>query len=358
MTIYFLVPSTGCKANGGIRIIYEHANRLQERGHDVCLWHIAQFPTDRWRSFPRRIYNYLREGHDRPNFPGWFKINEGVRREYRFDACIPDIQPSDKLVATYFKTHDIIPEEVLIKRDCYYLIQALETLYAPLDHLQRQWKSPSKNIAIARWLEDLVEDVAGHCDFVPNAFNFDFFKQEGVKEYPQKPVILFYSMLDPTKGSATSVDGLNLLHERGVDFDLVSFGNQNPAALGLRRPCEHHHRPTQEALRKLYRRSSIFLSSSTTEGWGLTIGEATACGAALVVSDAEGHFEFAQPESSALFFQRGNAEQLADLLAKLAADPAWQRELVRNAQADLAPFTWERAVDEMEKALQIDTKRK
>lgn len=53
MKVFFLVPGTGADANGGISIVYDHANRLGQQGHDVCLWHVACLPMTSRNQRPR-----------------------------------------------------------------------------------------------------------------------------------------------------------------------------------------------------------------------------------------------------------------------------------------------------------------
>lgn len=351
MTIYFLVAGTGSTVNGGTRIIYEHANRLSRRGHDVCLWHVACLPLSKWRHRLRALGGYLMDQPRSRNFPGWFKFDEAVRREYRFFPSLPKIHADDRLVATYFKTHELIASEMLHKFRCFNFIQGHETSFASNETLHRHWKSKSFNIVISKWLKKLVEEVSGQSYLVPNAIDFDFFNEESRAACLSRPNILFCSMRDPAKGAAQVVNAFNILDARGFACELVSFGDCNPAELGLRRPCEFHRLPSQERLRELYRTADVFVNASRSEGWGLTLAEATACGAALVVSDIAGHYEFARPGISAVFFELDNANELADKLESLCSSPEKIAEFNRNAKKDLAPFTWEAAVDAFELAL-------
>ncbi|XUU61085.1 glycosyltransferase family 4 protein [Erythrobacter sp. HA6-11] len=351
MTVYFLVAGMGDIPNGGTRIIYEHANRLAERGHAVQLIHIGTFPSERLRGVPRRLVRYLKRKSRRGASPHWFQFDTRVERRYHFWPRVPDIAPEEKIIATYFRTHEILPESVIASGQCYYLVQGVESEYVDVAILEDQWRSRSRNLVVSRWLQRRLSEVTETPPLIPNAIDREFFSPSAEKAARDVPTVLFFSMKDANKGSAETIAALNSLQASEVGFRVVSFGNLDPTTAGLKVPCEHHQMPPQTVLRDLYRDADIYVSSSKQEGWGLTLAEAASCGAALAVSDATGHFEFARPDKSALFHERGNPEQLAANLKRLINEPDLRAALVKQAQEDLEPFNWANAVDQMELAL-------
>lgn len=355
MKVYILVAGMGDKPNGGTRIIYEHANRLAERGHTVCLIHIGNFPSENIRGVPRRIFHFLMRKFRGQDSPNWFRFNSQVERRYYFFPRIPTLSAEDILVATYFRTHEIIPRETLETANCLYLVQGVETAYVKEAKLVEQWCSPSKNLVVSRWLQRKLSEVTETPTLIPNAIDRSFFSPSNARTEAECTSILFFSMKDPNKGSRETISALNAIRNSHSTFRVTSFGDLDPRDAGLRLPCEHHHMPPQTVLRDLYRKADIYISSSKQEGWGLTLAEATSCGAALAVSDATGHFEFARPDKSALFHERGRPDQLAHNLQRLIDDPEIRRSLVTQAQLDLEPYNWENATDQMEKALFGDT---
>lgn len=348
MTIHYLIAGFGAVPNGGLRIIYEQARRLAARGHKVELHHFERFGSDRLRRLPRQALGWLRVRGIRR--PPWFELPADVVCNYHFGARLPLFQPGDKVIATYWKTYELIEHTKAPGVDYFYLIQGFETWIAGEHRLYRHWRDNSVNLVVSKWLERKVMAISGQATLIPNAVDFSAFGNDR----PDRGVsntILFCSMADRNKGTATVVAALERLHRSGVPVRAVSFGNVDPATLGLTLPCDHHQLPDQLAIRELYNSAAIFVSASYSEGWGLTLAEATMCGCALVVSDAEGHFEFARPGKSAFFFRRGDADALARKLAFLIARPALCARLQRNALADLAPFTWDRSIDRLEAVL-------
>lgn len=354
MVIHYLIAGFGDKPNGGLRIIYEQARHLAQRGHRVELHHFERFPSDRLRRIPRQLWSFLRAGKIFRS--DWIELPETVTRRYRFHAKLPTTASDDRVVATYWKTHELIDQGKREGIHYFYLIQGFETWIAGEERLYRQWCDTSFNLVVSKWLQRKVIDVSGQAALIPNAVDFDFFTNQN-PDRDENRTILFCSMSSANKGTADVVAALNLLHRRGVPFQAISFGDVHPESLGLSTPCQHFQMPQQRDIRDLYNAAAIFISASYSEGWGLTLAEATLCGCTLLVSDAEGHFEFARPGKSAFFFRRGSTGAIAQKLTFLLPRPGLRRRLQQNAMVDLAPFTWDKSIDRLEAALQLDSQK-
>jgi glycosyltransferase involved in cell wall biosynthesis len=94
-----------------------------------------------------------------------------------------------------------------------------------------------------------------------------------------------------------------------------------------------------EDLLALYRTASIVVSASEYEGFGLTLCEAMAAGAAVVAVATSSVPEVVG--DAGLLVPRSDADLLAGALAPLLDDPARRAELGRRAAARAAGFTWD-----------------
>jgi len=352
MNITYLVAGMGDRPNGGTRIIYEHANRLQWRGHRVRLFHFMNFPSDRLRGVPRRWLRYRKWMQQARPRPSWFALDPAIEVHHRFQARMPQLPRDEQIVATYWKTHDLLPDDVLAQGRCHYLIQGFETQHVAPEHLYRQWQSPSRNIAIAQWLQDKVAKVSGQAALVPNAIDYNFFNDDGSRDgaNDEPPIVLFASMREPMKGSQTVIEALNLLHDQGCAFKAISFGDTEPAP-AIRATWQHYQLPSQEHLRSLYRKAAIYVSASYKEGWALTLAEAGACGATLVASDIPGHREICTDGETGLLFPAGEQNAAAQAIARLLTDPLQRTRLAQATKLRLTGFTWDIAIDRLEAAL-------
>jgi glycogen synthase len=102
---------------------------------------------------------------------------------------------------------------------------------------------------------------------------------------------------------------------------------------------------TEPQLRMLYSRSNIFAATSRYEPLGLASIEAAFSRCALVANDTPMYREFWG--DAALYFERNNAESLAEIVAQLRADPDFARLYgTRAFNRARERFTARRMVDE------------
>ncbi len=94
-------------------------------------------------------------------------------------------------------------------------------------------------------------------------------------------------------------------------------------------------------LHALYAAAPIFVSASEYEGFGLTVCEAMASGAAVVAVGASSLPEVVG--DAGLLVQRSDPTLLAPAIAKLLEDASLRAELGGRARARAARFTWDEA---------------
>jgi len=95
-----------------------------------------------------------------------------------------------------------------------------------------------------------------------------------------------------------------------------------------------------------------FISPSLSEGFGLTSAEAMMCGTALVASLTGGHKEFTVEGETALTFKPGNSEQIKEKVLVLINGNALRIKLALKGNKFIQRFTWEKAVNSFEQAMQ------
>ena len=104
--------------------------------------------------------------------------------------------------------------------------------------------------------------------------------------------------------------------------------------------CELAGRIGDDALSRLYQQAWALVSASASEGWGMTITEAAACGTPAVVSDIPGHADaVADGETGHLASRDGD---FVDALERIINDPAHRTRLGDNARSRASTLTWER----------------
>ncbi len=355
MKVAFLLPSEGNIPSGGNKVIYEYANGLAARGHEVTLLHFAaaepHLSTRTWRGKirPIRYIGLALRGKWRPN--NWFKLHPAVKvvlAPTPIKLFMPD---ADVYVAGWWSTAERLAELKGLPGRKLYLLQHLETWAAPEEDVMATWTAPLEKIVIARWLQKIAEDLGETAEYIPNGLDFSKFSCEIPPEDREaRRVAMLYNDGVEWKGSADGVAALKLLKERYPDLEAELFGVQE-RPLELPTWITYHQQPKQEELRRIYNRAAIFLAPSHSEGWGLPPCEAMISGAAVVATDIGGHREFAVDGENALLVPAMDPVALAQAAGRLIEDTKLRVRLAKVGNARIQRFTWDAAVDAFEQFL-------
>ena len=103
-------------------------------------------------------------------------------------------------------------------------------------------------------------------------------------------------------------------------------------------------RLSDEGLVDAYRRATVLASASISEGWGMTITEAAACGTPAVVTDISGHRDAVRDGHSGLLAD--GPPDLAARLIEVVGDPGRRAALSAGAILMAARFDWDRTATE------------
>jgi glycosyltransferase involved in cell wall biosynthesis len=164
------------------------------------------------------------------------------------------------------------------------------------------------------------------------------------------------------KDHRTLFEAIGLLKDRGLDVALACTGSsvdfRHPtyfteletfvAARGLQDRIQFLGTVPHETLLQLIRFSAAVVQPSLFEGWSTVVEDAKALGRPMILSDLDVHKEQAIPEVPFHFYARGNAADLADVIARqwaqLPAGPSVTAELAaatahaRRTKASAAAF--------------------
>jgi L-malate glycosyltransferase len=361
MRISFLMPSYPWGPSGGCRVVYEYANRLASRGHDISVVHprhLKYLPPERltpylWaRGKAISLWNLL----SKPRID-WQPIDRRVRLLYIPTSDSRLIPDADAIFATSWHTVRSVLKCPPAKGEKCYLIQHYEVWQGSKELVDATWRSPLHKVVVAKWLADLGGELGCHdITYIPNAINHGIFRiTRPIESRPRQAAMMFSPQ--KFKGCLHGISALEVAKRRFPDLRVILFSSSR------REPCvpkwvEYHRKPAQDFIvGSIFNRSSIFLCPSLSEGWGLPGAEAAACGCAVVSTDNGGVREYVQHGVTGLLSPPGNPEALAESLCFLLANEELRARLAGAGNAFVSRLSWERSADLMEDFLRRATRR-
>ncbi len=355
MRITFVLPGISpTKPVGGFRVVYEYANHLSERGHKINVVHPLTLFLDKI-SFKKRIgipiisgINYL---FGLPKV-GWLdissKINMVIVRSLE-EKFIPE---GDVIIATAWQTAEYIIGYSPAKGQKFYLVMDFYPWLGPKDRLEATWRAPFKKVAISSWLYEKVLEASMEKDEVITIpLGIDqrrFCLTEDVSSRANR-ISMMYSP-GSYKAPEDGIRALEICKAQYPDLEVVLFG---PGSSRKAIPSWIIDRKnvSEEDLVRIYNQSKIYLCSSLAEGFAFPPAEAMACGCAVVSTDCGGIREYAEHEVNALLSPPKDPQALAGNILRLLKDEDLRVRLAKAGYKRIQDFTWEKAVNEFEKAI-------
>jgi len=155
--------------------------------------------------------------------------------------------------------------------------------------------------------------------------------------------ILMVSRLEPRKNVAGALRALSVLPTGRYRARIVGDGSQKQELQRMARSLgvdvEFLGRVSNEDLPSLYQEAGVFLTTSYSEGFGLTLLEAMAAGCAVVASDIPTHRDIIDDGHNGLVY-RSNSD-LAVKLESLLSNPDATKRIGKAGMETAKMFSWD-----------------
>ena len=321
MIVNIVFPSSHHRT-GGVAMLFEFANALARRGHEV---HFVHAPI--WEHRVKRV----------EEIP--FAFDPAVRHHIVDSPDDPSLPDGDVLFG--WKAGARLGNPAVI-------VQGFRLLGPKAD--ASAYRSPTPKVCVASWLVEVGRfyGVPEHqLVHVPVGLDHELF----AVRTPQHERTLDLAVLyHPSYEKGWSV-GRKMLQEMiGRRPDLravvISLAGLPPEPLpdGVQLLALDQQRLADE----VYNQARVFVQASHHEGFGLTAIESMACGAALVTTDCGGSRDYAIHDETALVVPAGNATLLADGVETLLRDEERRVALATAGARSVRKFDWERSGELLE----------
>jgi len=356
--------------SGGIRVVFEIANRLAKRNYKVQLtslggdhnWFPLQVPISYVR--PSGIlkiadpYFKMRWGHPAHYYDVQHLINKfhlGIDLDFNraFTAAMPDC---DINIATWY--HTAFPTWFSNKGSPFYLMQ---DFYEQMGNAyeQRIFQStlrlPMSFISDSTFLEGLVIDQQpkAKVKLAPLGIDHETFHPARKKSIVDGcPVIMAILRGGYYKGSDLIIESLNAVHSvTPIHACLVTNAEILGSVKGkIKFPYTPYFSIPDSSLAALYSSSDLFLFTSRVEGFGLPPLEAMACGTPVVTTACRGKRDYAKNNENCIMCDPNNVASIRDALLLMLRDDSLRTSLVAGGLQTANACTWNETINAFEAA--------
>lgn len=332
LKISYILPDFDENAySGGLYVIFEHCNRLKERGHII------------------RVFN-----------------NTGKKSKYlRLDCEIerhkdnPEIIENNSphiVVGTHWRTYFFISKMRNILRNntklCL-MVQSNDRLIVKDEEKALAAKSivgkykntfPIYKIAVSKYIQHMLKEYGQDSINIENGFE----PKEITPLLNKAEKVKIIARYDPSqyRGWDLTNKVLKKISKERNNIEIHLFEMKN------KKPTEYksffHKGLVGEKLLGLFKSGDIYVTSSIYEGFSYPTIEAMSQGCCVCCTDAGGNLDFCIDSDTALVSQRGDEKGLYNNLIRLVDDRNLRNRLKSNGINKINEFKWENSIDKLE----------
>jgi GT2 family glycosyltransferase/glycosyltransferase involved in cell wall biosynthesis len=325
LRVIYVTEDTG--VGGGHRDIFEHLNGLLDRGYAVELWSLDGPPT-------------------------WFQLRAPVRTFNSYDELSSALAPLNAVkVATWWATATPVWEASVTHGIPVYFVQDIETSYYPDSESKQSevlasYRPEFRYMTISSWNRDRLRETGVDATLIPPGVALDNFRPlDDVRR--RRDMVLALGRSNPLKNLPLTLAAWRSLPEPRPELCL--FGME-PNVVDDGPGVRYIDSPSDEDVNRLFNEATVFVQTSTHEGFCLPALEAMATGCPVVCTDAHGNRDFCDHGHNCLIPEQ-ERHSIAEALMRLLRDPALRERLGRAGIETAAAYSWPHQIDALERFL-------
>jgi GT2 family glycosyltransferase/glycosyltransferase involved in cell wall biosynthesis len=306
--------------SGGIKVVFEHANRLPKDKFAVEVWGL--------------------DHHDRP-----WEVDKGVKiRTFKNYDHMTEVLAQEEAVkvATWWETAFPVWLASVKNGIPVYFIQEIESWFYPDDIVAQSvvvscYRKEFKNLTTSQYNLEEINAMGLKAVAVPCGIDTTIHKQlTGVKR--EANMLLAVGRTFFQKNFKFT---LKSWQEMGPDRpELVLYGAE-PNMAKLDKKITYFNKPPSTEVNELFNKATVFVQTSRHEGFCLPILEAMAGGAAVVCTDAHGNRDFCFDGKNCLMVEQDDVAGLTKTLTKLFNNKKLQDRLSKEGLKIVKKYSWD-----------------
>jgi GT2 family glycosyltransferase/glycosyltransferase involved in cell wall biosynthesis len=325
LRVVYVTEGTG--VGGGHRDIFEHLNRLAARGHEVALYTLG-------------------------GPPDWFDLRVPVHSFEYYEELVAALAPVDAIkVATWWNTAVPVWKASVLHGIAAYFVQDIETSYYPDDEFVRHavidsYRPEFRYMTISGWNRERLAELGLDAQLIAPGIDLENFRVRPEVER-RDDMVLALGRTNPLKNLPLTIDAWRALPEPRPQLCMFGIEPELAREPGMR----YEESPSDERVGELFSEASVFVQTSTHEGFCLPALESMATGGAVLCTDAHGNRDFCADGENCLM-PEPTVAAVSDALARLVGDPQLRARLGEAGIETAAQYAWERRIDALEAFLE------
>jgi GT2 family glycosyltransferase len=321
LRVVYVTEGTG--VGGGHRDIFEHLNRLRERGHEVALYSLDPAPD-------------------------WFDLRVPVHTFEDYVELTAALAPLDAIkVATWWNTASAVWTASVCHGIPVYFVQDIETSYYPDDERTRHavldsYRPEFRYMTISGWNRDRLRELGNDAELIPPGIDLEMFRPRD-EVARRDDVVLTLGRTNPLKNLPLTIAAWRALPAPRPTLQMFGIEPELAGEDGM----AYEEAPSDERVAELLAEATIFILTSTHEGFALPPLESMATGGAVVCTDAHGNRDFCRDGENCLLVD-AEAGAVTAALKRLLDDPALRERLGAEGIRTAADYAWPLRIDALE----------
>ena len=313
--------------SGGIKIVFEHANRLSKDKFEVEIWGL--------------------DHHESP-----WPLDEGVKlRTFRnYDRMIEALTNQEAIkIATWWETAFPVWLSSIKKGIPVYFVQEIESWFYPDDVIAQStviscYRKEFKNLTTSQYNLQEIQNLGLKAIAVPCGYENSTYRQ--IKGYKREDnTLMAVGRKFFQKNFPFTLKGWQGMGEDRPE--LLLFGSE-PELKNLDKKINYVIKPTDDGVNELYNKATVFIQTSRHEGFCLPLLEAMAAGAPVVCTDAHGNRDFCIDGKNCLMVEQDNTTELTNALKKLFKDKSLRDKLSSEGLKTADKYKWNVVIKKVE----------
>jgi len=322
--IIFVLQTIGL--SGGIKNIFEIANRLIHEGFAVELWSLDKSASP-WDVDERLIMRT-------------FKNYERLTNALSAEEAIK--------VATWWETAFPVWLSSVNKGIPVYYISEFETWFYPDDVVAQAsvvacYRKEFKNITISPYNLEELRNIGLNATVIPCGYDDETYRVlDGVNR--KDHTLMGVGRTFFQKNFEMTYQAWKALGDKRPELLLYGF---EPEIAKRDSKITYVKKPSNEEVNEMYNSSTVFIQTSRHEGFCLPILEAMAAGCPVVCTDAHGNRGFCEDGKNCLMVEHDDINGARDAIQKLMDDPKLRQRLSKNALKTVEDYKWEAVIKQL-----------